>query len=100
MPVPARFGGGGQAGRPAGSEPGSRGGPTTVADIPSVPSCGPASPLAAPSAGAVPRRKKPDTMTARETDAAILDYAEVAGSETPGSPWAQRDAEPFQAPAG
>jgi hypothetical protein len=25
--------------------------------------------------------------------------AEVAGSDPPGSPWAERDAEPFQAPA-
>ena len=32
-------------------------------------------------------------------DVAILEYAEVAGSEPSGSSWAERDAEPFQAPA-
>ena len=38
-------------------------------------------------------------MRAAELDAAILEYAEVAGSEPAGSSWAERDTEPFQAPA-
>jgi hypothetical protein len=35
-----------------------------------------------------------------EMDAAILEYAEVAGHEPSGSPWAERDAELFQTPGG
>jgi hypothetical protein len=44
------------------------------------------------------RSEKEPRMTAREMDAAILDYAKVAGTPTPRFVQAERDTEPFQAP--
>lgn len=51
------------------------------------------------SAGVRPRADRKDRMSAREMDAAILEYARHAGTPEPHSAWASPVVEPFQAPA-